>query len=109
MATRRFHTPKIAGSIPALATSLCVALLLYACAQQPVRQLPAGLPVAARPALKPISADAFKCPVKLPSPYTMCMTDATYTTLVDRERALKTWGLQLEAIIQANNQHADHH
>jgi hypothetical protein len=93
VATRRFHTPKIAGSIPALATTLCV-LALVACAQQPVRSVPVALPLPTRPVLAPVPAASVQC-----------LAPETYTTLVNRERALKTWGLQLEAIIKANNTH----
>ena len=32
-----------------------------------------------------------------------CLSDSAYTTIVNRERGYKTWGLQLEAIIDANN------
>lgn len=93
MASRQLHTLKIAGSIPALATSL---LLLCACAQQPVRTVPLPLPLPPRPVLTQVAPDAVQC-----------LAPTTYITLVNRERALKTWGLQLEAIIQANNLHAD--
>lgn len=70
-------------------------LLLCACAQQPVRTLPVTLPLPPRPALSAVTSTDVQC-----------LAPATYTMLVNRERALKTWGLQLEAIIQANNQHA---
>lgn len=71
------------------------ALALGACAQAPVRTLPVMLPLPARPVLTPVTSSELEC-----------LTPAAYTTIVNRERALKTWGLQLEAVIEANNQHA---
>lgn len=77
--------------------ALLVALAMAACAQQPVRAIsqPVVLPLPARPVLAPVMPGSIAC-----------LSDATYTTLVDRERALRTWGLELEAVIQANNHHA---
>jgi hypothetical protein len=80
---------------------------LTGCTRVQVRSVPVALPLPPRPALAPVPAAAFDCPtgVLLPAGW-MCMANGTYIVLVNRERALKTWGLQLEAIIQANNQHA---
>lgn len=106
VAARRVHNPEVARAIRALASILACAALA-ACAPAQVRHVPVPLPLAARPVLTPIAADAFTCPVALPPPYTMCISDATYTALVGRERAYKAWGLQLEAIISANNAKAN--
>lgn len=57
-----------------------------------VRPVPVTLPLPVRPVLTPIQGNALQC-----------LAPATYTTIVDRERALRTWGLSLEAIIGANN------
>lgn len=95
MAVRRAHNSKVAGSIPALATTLLAAMALGACAQQPLRQVPVMLPLPSRPMLQAV-----------PPGDVQCLAPDTYTALVNRERALKSWGLQLEAIIQANNAHA---
>jgi hypothetical protein len=84
-------------------SSLLAVLLLAGCTTVQYRPVP--LPLPARPTLTPIKADAFSCPpgVILPAPWTMCITDATYTALANRQTGYKTWGLQLEAIIKANN------
>ena len=50
------------------------------------------LPLPARPVLTPIKASDLQC-----------LSDSAYTTIVNRERGYKTWGLQLEAVIRANN------
>ena len=50
------------------------------------------LPMPARPVLAPVKASALQC-----------LAPDTYTTIVDRERVYKTWGLELEAIIRSNN------
>lgn len=69
--------------------------LLAGCVRTEVRQVPVLLPLPARPALTAV-----------PAAGVACLSDATYTDLVNRERALRTWGLQLEAVIEANNAHA---
>jgi hypothetical protein len=56
------------------------------------RPVPLPLPLAERPVLTPIAPDALQC-----------LAPATYTTIVNRERGYKTWGLELEATIKANN------
>lgn len=88
VASRQLHGLKIAGSIPALAT----VLVLAACAQQPARPVPVVLPLPPRPVLTPVPASSVAC-----------LSDSAYTALVNRERALRTWGLELEAIIQSSN------
>jgi hypothetical protein len=65
-------------------------LLLTACAIQPPR--PVELPLPARPTLTPLKAADLQC-----------LSNSTYTTIVNRERGYKHWGLQLEAIIESNN------
>lgn len=94
MAARLAHTQQVARSIRALA-SIVLAVALIGCTRVEVRSVPVALPVPARPLLPPVAPAAVQC-----------LAPDTYTTLVNRERAYKTWGLQLEAIIQANNQHA---
>lgn len=79
-----------------ISSALAAALLLAGCGQQAVRQSPVSLPLPPRPALVPVAASSVAC-----------LSDSTYTALVNRERALRTWGLELEAIIQSNNTHAD--
>lgn len=68
------------------------ALLLAGCAAQPVRRAPVALPLPARPTLPAVPASALQC-----------LAPGTYTDIVNRERGYKTWGLELEAIIQTNN------
>lgn len=65
-------------------------LALAGCAT--VRPVPVTLPLPARPVLTPVTAAQVQC-----------LAPATYTALVDRERALKLWGLELEAEIKALN------
>lgn len=67
-----------------------LALLLTGCAQVQVK--PVLLPVPAEPVLTPVK-----------SAQVQCLAPQTYTTLVDRERSLRTWALELQAVIQANN------
>lgn len=70
------------------------ALLLAACISQPPR--PVTLPLPSRPVLAPLKAADLQC-----------LAPPVYTTIVNRERRYKTWGLELEAIIQKNNEKAD--
>jgi hypothetical protein len=56
---------------------------------------PVVLPLPVRPVLTPLKASDLQC-----------LSDSTYTTIVNRERGYKTWGLELEAIINANNSKA---
>ena len=65
------------------------AVLLAACATQP---RPVALPLPARPTVPAIPASELQC-----------LADSTYTKIVNRDRGYKTWGLELEAIIKANN------
>lgn len=62
-----------------------------------VRSVPVMLPIPSRPVLTPIKGDALQC-----------LAPDTYTTIVDRERALRTWGMEMEAAMQANNAKAGH-
>lgn len=73
-----------------MAAAALMALALVGCAT--VRPVPVALPLPARPTLTPV-----------PSQEVACLAPAAYTALVSRERALRTWGLALEAIIKANN------
>lgn len=90
MAARRAHNSKVAGSNPALASILACALLLCACTTPTPRPVP--LPVPARPVVPNVKASELHC-----------LRDDVYTRIVDRERGYKTWGLALEAILEANN------
>lgn len=56
---------------------------------------PSALPIPTRPTLTPVPASAL-----------MCLSDRSYSTLLGRERALRTWALQLRAVIRANNRAA---
>jgi hypothetical protein len=78
--------------------SLIAMLALVAgCASPPETIVrPVALPVPARPVLP-----------RVPGAVLQCLSDATYTDLVTRERKLKRWGEQLQAVIQANNRAAD--
>lgn len=67
-----------------------LALLLAGCAQVQVK--PVMLPVPVEPVLTPVTASQVQC-----------LAPQTYTALVDRERALRTWALELRAVIDANN------
>ncbi len=53
---------------------------------------PVKLPEVARPVLAPVAGSALQC-----------LSRAAYTTIVERERALKGWGLAEEAVIKTNN------
>lgn len=80
---------------PLVLIALLLVAALAGCTTTHVRTLPVALPLPARPVLQPVPASSVAC-----------LSDTTYTALVHRERALRTWGLQLQAVIQANNQHA---
>ncbi len=70
---------------------VCIALVCIAgCAT--MRPVPVTLPLPPRPVLTPVTASQVQC-----------LAPDTYTTLVDRERALRTYALELEAIIKAAN------
>ena len=70
---------------------LALAFCLTACASTTdVR--PLTLPLPARPTLMPVAPAAVQC-----------LSKDAYTVIVNRERALRTWGESMEAIIQANN------
>ena len=71
-------------------SSLLALALLAGCTTTVYRPVP--LPLPTRPVLTPVKASALQC-----------LAPGTYTTIVNRERALRTWGLEVEAIIQANN------
>lgn len=83
-----------------------VVLLLVGCVDKPVLVRPVTLPTVAAPVLTAIPAAAFTCPVPLPAPYTLCMTDDTYKVLAGRERAAWDWGAAQHAIIETNNEKA---
>lgn len=70
---------------------ILAALALAGCAT--VHPVPVTLPLPPRPVLTPVTASQVQC-----------LAPDTYTALVNRERALRTWGLELEAIIRANNE-----
>lgn len=70
--------------------ALAAALALAGCTT--VQYRPAPLPMPVRPVLTPIKGAALQC-----------LAPDTYTTIVNRERGYKAWGLELEAIIRANN------
>lgn len=69
---------------------LAAVLTLAACTTTVYR--PVALTLPARPTLTPIKASDLQC-----------LSTSAYTTIVNRERGYKTWGLELEAIIDANN------
>lgn len=77
-------------TVAALTILLTPAIWLAGCTTPAAR--PVLLPLPSRPALTPIKGDALQC-----------LAPDTYNTVVNRERALRTWGLQLEATIDANN------
>lgn len=72
---------------------LLLAILATGCMTQPPRPVP--LPLPARPTLQPLKQADLQC-----------LSNSVYDVIVNRERGYKTWGLELEAIIQANNQKA---
>lgn len=77
--------------------SAIVAVVLAAgCAQTEYVTRAVDLPIPPRPRLTSLSGDKLQC-----------LDDDTYITLVDREQAYKKWGLKMEAILKANNAHAD--
>lgn len=90
------RTCKDGLQVAALTILLASALWLAGCAVTSVQYRPVLLPQPARPVLTPLKASDLQC-----------LSDSAYTTIVNRERAYKTWGLQLEAIIDANNAKAD--
>ena len=71
-------------------SSLLALALLAGCTTTVYR--PVALPLPTRPVLTPIKANELQC-----------LAPDTYTAIVNRERGYKTWGLELEAIIAANN------
>ena len=76
--------------ISSLTILLASSIWLAGCAT--VRPVPVTLPLPPRPVLTPVTASQVQC-----------LSPDTYTVLVNRERSLRTWGLRLEAIIEANN------
>lgn len=74
--------------------TIALVLCLVACTPRIVHK-PVALPLPPRPLVQAVQSSAVQC-----------LAPATYTTLVERERALKTWGLKLEAVIKANNARA---
>lgn len=75
-------------ALEVLAALVCLALV--GCATPATR--PVLLPLPSRPVLTPLKASDLQC-----------LSDSSYTTIVNRERSLRTWGLELEAVIDANN------
>lgn len=73
---------------------LAVVLSISACTPKVVLR-PVTLPVIPAPTLTPVKATQVQC-----------LDDATYTTIVDRENALRRWGQQGWAEIGANNKAA---
>lgn len=71
------------------------ALLLTGCAAPVVVYHPVALTLPPRPVVPAVDRMAVQC-----------LAPETYTALVNRERGYKTWGLELEAIIKANNERA---
>jgi hypothetical protein len=73
---------------------LILALALAGCATPP-RYIarPVVLPLPERPTLPHVSGAQMQC-----------LSDAAYSTLVERERAIKGYAEQLRAIIRANNE-----
>lgn len=74
--------------------ALTALILLAGCTPKVVLR-PVPLPVIAAPTLTPVTAAQVQC-----------LDDATYTTIVDRENALRRWGQQGWAEIGANNKAA---
>lgn len=72
---------------------VCFVVCFAGCAT--IRPVPVTLPLPPRPVLTPVTASQVQC-----------LAPDTYTALVDRERSLRGWGLELEAIIAANNRKA---
>lgn len=75
----------------AISILLACALALSGCSPK-VMLRPVALPVPAEPALAPVKAAQVQC-----------LDAVTYTTIVDRENALRHWALELRAVIEANN------
>lgn len=71
-------------------SAILLAVVLTGCST--VQYRPVVLQLPARPVLTPVKGSAVQC-----------LAPDTYTALVDRERALRTFALELEAIIKANN------
>lgn len=72
------------------------ALSLSGCATKPTYIVrPVELPIPARPTLPHVEGASL-----------MCLSDDAYTALVKRERAIKSYAAQLEAVIRANNEAA---
>ena len=70
--------------------SAALILALAGCTQTQVK--PVRLPLPAEPILTPVPPNAVQC-----------LDAGTYVALVNRERALRTWGKELSAVIAANN------
>lgn len=69
---------------------VCFVVCFAGC--QTIRPVPVSLPLPPRPVLTPVTASQVQC-----------LTPATYLLLVNREHALRLWGLELEAEIKALN------
>lgn len=69
---------------------VCFVMCFAGC--QTIKPVPVTLPLPPRPVLTPVTASQVQC-----------LAPDTYTALVNRERALRTYALKLEAIIRASN------
>lgn len=78
--------------ISTIRSSAALLVLALAACTQTVRHVPVPLPLPARPVLPAVK------PADL-----QCLAKPVYTAIVNRERGYKHWGLELEAIIKANN------
>jgi hypothetical protein len=79
-------------------------LMLAGCTRVQYLTRPVRLPTVAAPVLAPVTPAAFTCPLGtiVPAGW-MCLSDAGYTTLVQRARQTWDWGAAQAAIIKANN------
>src|SRR5690348_6023811 len=90
ISTIRSSSVSFTGKSAAKSFVLVLALAMAGCTT--VEHRPVQLPLPARPtvpAVKPAEVQ--------------CLAKDTYTKIVDRDRGYKNWGLELEAIIEANN------
>lgn len=74
---------------------ILVLLALGGCTTTRIVHRPVPLPLPARPVLPAVAGSSLKC-----------LSDATYTRLVERYRKLHAGYVKLERIIEVNNQHA---
>lgn len=79
-----------------LAAAAAVGLSISGCARVQYLTRPVLLPTVAAPVLTPVKSSDVQC-----------LSGATYTALVNRERATWDWGAAQQAIIKANNAKAE--